>query len=67
METEEQHGGTRTKFADTWSAIPKVVLSTALGEVQGNARLAEASMDEEAATLKAQPGRDISVGGWPRA
>ena len=62
-ETEQQHGNTRTEFADIWSAIPKVVFSTTLSEVQGNARLAEGSVAEEVARLKAQPGKDISVGG----
>jgi dihydrofolate reductase len=36
-------------FADVWCAIPKVVFSRTLGSVQGNARLAEASVAEEAA------------------
>jgi dihydrofolate reductase len=35
-------------FADVWCAIPKVVFRT-LDSVQGNARLAEASVAEEAA------------------
>jgi hypothetical protein len=36
-------------FADVWCAIPKVVFSRTLDSVQGNARLAEASVAEEAA------------------
>src|SRR5690242_13091821 len=39
----------RTAFADVWSAIPKVVFSRTLDSVEGNARLAEASLAEEAA------------------
>jgi dihydrofolate reductase len=35
-------------FADVWCAIPKVVFSRTLDSVQGNARLAEASVVEEA-------------------
>ena len=35
-------------FADVWCAIPKVVFSRTLDSVQGNARLAEASVAEEA-------------------
>jgi dihydrofolate reductase len=62
-ETTPQHGDTRTEFADVWSAIPKVVFSTTLTEVHGNARLARGAVAEEVAALKAQPGRDISVGG----
>jgi dihydrofolate reductase len=36
-------------FADAWCAIPKIVFSRTLDSVQGNARLAEASVAEEAA------------------
>ncbi len=36
-------------FADAWCAIPKIVFSRTLDSVQGNARLAEASLAEEAA------------------
>lgn len=36
-------------FADVWCAIPKVVFSRTLDSVQGNARLAAASLAEEAA------------------
>src|SRR5918995_5560431 len=39
----------RAAFADVWSAIPKVVFSRTLHRVEGNARLAEASLAEEAA------------------
>src|ERR671923_2682678 len=35
-------------FADVWGAIPKVVFSRTLDSVQGNARLAEGSVAEEA-------------------
>jgi dihydrofolate reductase len=36
-------------FADVWCALPKVVFSRTLDSVQGNARLAEASVAQEAA------------------
>ncbi|MGO4612449.1 hypothetical protein AB4142_39530, partial [Variovorax sp. 2RAF20] len=36
-------------FADSWAALPKVVFSRTLSEVQGNARLAAASVAEEIA------------------
>jgi len=35
----------RAAFADVWCAIPKVVFSRTLDSVQGNARLAEASLE----------------------
>jgi dihydrofolate reductase len=62
-ETAPQHGSARTEFAEVWTAIPKVVFSTTLSDVQGNARLAREGVAEEVARLKAQPGKDISVGG----
>ena len=39
-------------FADVWCAIPKIVFSRTLDRVQGNARLAEASVAEEAAAAQ---------------
>jgi dihydrofolate reductase len=49
-------------FADVWCAIPKVVFSRTLDSVQGNARLAEASVAEEAAAALATD-KDVSIGG----
>jgi dihydrofolate reductase len=65
-ETAEQ---TRTEpreleFARIWKAIPKVVFSTSLTAVEGNARLARRDVADEVAELKNQPGTGIvSVGG----
>jgi dihydrofolate reductase len=55
-------------FADIWCAIPKVVFSRTLDSVQGNARLAEASLAEEAAAALNATDKDVSIGGaaWPR-
>jgi dihydrofolate reductase len=50
-------------FADVWCAIPKVVFSRTLDRVQGNARLAEASLAEEAAAALDATDKDVSVGG----
>jgi len=50
-------------FADVWSAIPKVVFSRTLDSVQGNARLAEASLAEEAAAALDGTDKDVSIGG----
>jgi dihydrofolate reductase len=50
-------------FADVWSAIPKVVFSRTLDSVQGNARLAQASLAEEAAAALDATDRDVSIGG----
>ena len=51
-------------FADVWCAIPKVVFSCGtLDSVQGNARLAEASVAEEAAAALDATDRDVAIGG----
>ena len=53
----------RAAFADVWCAIPKVVVSRTLDRVQGNARLAEASLAEEAAAALDATDKDVSIGG----
>jgi dihydrofolate reductase len=53
----------RAEFADVWCAIPKVVFSRTLDRVQGNARLAEASVAEEAAAALDATDKDVSIGG----
>src|SRR6059036_1801633 len=53
----------RAAFADIWSAIPKVVFSRTLDSVQGNARLAEASLAEEAAEALDATDKDVGIGG----
>jgi dihydrofolate reductase len=50
-------------FADVWCAIPKVVFSRTLDRVQGNARLAEASLAEEAAAVIDATDKDVEIGG----
>ena len=50
-------------FATIWKELPKVVVSTTLASVTGNARLVSDGVAEEIATLKAQPGKDLAVGG----
>lgn len=51
------------EFADAWASIPKVVFSRTLTSVQGNARLAEASLADEIAAATASTDRYISIGG----
>ena len=53
----------RAAFADVWCALPKVVFSQTLDSVQGNARLAEASVAEEAAAALGATDKDVSIGG----
>jgi dihydrofolate reductase len=50
-------------FADVWCAIPKVVFSRTLDSVQGNARLAEASVAAEAAAALDATDKDVAIGG----
>ena len=50
-------------FADVWCAIPKVVFSRTLDSVQGNARLAEASLAEEIAAALDATDKAVSIGG----
>src|SRR5262249_59403135 len=52
------------EFAATWRALPKVVFSTTLSAVQGNARLASGDLAEEIERLRAEPAEgDIAIGG----
>jgi SAM-dependent methyltransferase/dihydrofolate reductase len=53
----------RTAFADVWCAIPKVVFSRTLDSVQGNARLAGASVAEEVAAALDATDKDVAIGG----
>jgi dihydrofolate reductase len=47
-----------------WRPLPKVVFSTTLTAVEGNARLATSGLAEEIARLRAAPGGgDIAIGG----
>jgi dihydrofolate reductase len=50
-------------FAEVWCAIPKIVFSRTLDSVQGNARLAEASLAEEIAAALDATDKDVSIGG----
>ena len=53
----------RAAFADVWCALPKVVFSRTLDSVQGNARLAEASVAKEVAAVLGATDKDVSIGG----
>jgi dihydrofolate reductase len=52
------------EWATLWKPLPKVVFSTTLSAVEGNARLAAGSLTEEIERLRAEPGEgDIAIGG----
>ncbi|MFD9877200.1 dihydrofolate reductase family protein [[Kitasatospora] papulosa] len=55
---------TELEWAALWNPLPKVVFSTTLSEVRGNARLASGGLVEEIGRLRAEPGEgDIAIGG----
>ncbi|MFE6551553.1 dihydrofolate reductase family protein [Streptomyces sp. NPDC057746] len=54
----------RLEWAAIWKRLPKVVFSTTLSAVQGNARLASGGLAEEIKRLRNEPGQgDIAIGG----
>jgi dihydrofolate reductase len=65
-ETADQNpsaGEVVLEFARIWQALPRVVFSTTLDKVEGNARLATEGVADEVAKLREQPGKDLAVGG----
>jgi dihydrofolate reductase len=56
-------GDVTIEFARIWQALPRVVFSSTLDSVEGNARLATGGPAEEVARLKAEVDGDIGVGG----
>src|SRR3954453_22231441 len=54
----------RLEWAALWTSLPKVVCSTTLSAVQGNARLVSGGLAEEIGRLRAEPAEgDIAIGG----
>src|SRR5262245_27860510 len=51
------------EFADVWCALPKIVFSRTLDRVGGNARLATASLADEAAAVNDVTDKDVGIGG----
>ncbi|HEV7199326.1 MAG TPA: dihydrofolate reductase family protein, partial [Candidatus Limnocylindria bacterium] len=52
------------EWAALWNPLPKVVFSTTLSAVEGNARLVSGGLAEEIEQLRAEPGEgDIAIGG----
>jgi dihydrofolate reductase len=66
-ETAEQtrSGPQELEFARIWKAIDKVVFSTTLEKVAGNARLATEDVAGEVARLREQPGDGVIAVGGP--
>jgi dihydrofolate reductase len=51
------------EYARIWTSVPKVVFSATLDRVDWNARLFKGNAVEEVARLKAQTGKNLSIGG----
>ena len=66
-ERTDQHpalGFSTLEFAALWKALPKVVFSTTLSALEGNARLARGTLAQEIERLRAEPATsDIAIGG----
>ena len=66
-ETAEQERSldeSEIEWAALWNPLPKVVFSSTLSAVRGNARLASGGLAEEIERLRAEPGEgDIAIGG----
>jgi len=57
-------GDVEREWAGLWKPLPKVVFSTTLSAVQGNARLVSGGLAEEIERLRAEPGEgEIAIGG----
>ena len=57
-------GAAELEWAGLWKPLPKVVFSTTLSAVQGQARLASGGVAQEVERLRAEPGEgDIAIGG----
>ncbi|MGH2940443.1 MAG: dihydrofolate reductase family protein [Solirubrobacterales bacterium] len=54
----------KREWIDLWNPLPKVVFSSTLSSVEGNARLASGGLAEEIERLRAEPGEgNIAIGG----
>jgi dihydrofolate reductase len=51
------------EYARLWQQVPTIVFSTTLERVEANARLVKGDIAAEVARLKAQPGKDMALGG----
>jgi dihydrofolate reductase len=56
-------GETEREFAQIWQALPKIVFSNTLEQVEGNSRLVRGDPADEVRRLKDEPGKDLAVGG----
>jgi dihydrofolate reductase len=62
-DSQPDWGDDEREFAELWQGLPKVVFSTTLESVEGNARLASEGLPEEIGRLKEEVDGDLAVGG----
>jgi dihydrofolate reductase len=63
-EQEQSLDDAELEWTALWKPLPKVVFSTTLSAVQGNARLASGGLAQEIEQLRAEPGEtEIAIGG----
>jgi dihydrofolate reductase len=63
-EEEQSLDEDELEWTALWKPLPKVVFSTTLSAVEGNARLASGSLAEEVERLRAEPAEgEIAIGG----
>ncbi|UGS37449.1 dihydrofolate reductase family protein [Capillimicrobium parvum] len=62
-QVRSEPSGAELEFAEIWRALPKLVFSTTLQRVEGNAMLVRGDAVEEVTRLKEQPGKPLAVGG----
>jgi dihydrofolate reductase len=61
---DQQLDDAELEWAALWNPLPKVVFSTTLSDVRGNARLASGGLAEEIERLRAEPAdTEIAIGG----
>lgn len=51
------------EFARIWQGVAKLVFSSTLAHVEGNATLVRGGLAEQIARLRAEPGLDLAIGG----
>jgi dihydrofolate reductase len=64
VEQDRSLDAAEREWVNLWNPLPKVVFSTTLSAVQGNARLLSGGLAEEIERLRAEPdSTDIAIGG----